>query len=103
MTKIETKELLPAEVAKKLAEQIAAHPNAKILVSSPNAGLGEWNYGFCHVCDVGYEPEIGFLTDDDLGWSETFFSKDEYFDEYSDDPRPEEVPEFNEYIVFWCE
>lgn len=101
MTNVETKELLPAEVAKKLAEQITAHPNAKILVSSPTNG--EWDYVFCHVQDIGYEPELGFLIDDDLGWNETFWSKDDFFSEYGDDPRPEEVPEFNEYIILWCE
>lgn len=103
MTNVETKELLPAEVAKKLAEQITAHPNAKILVSFAAAGYGEWDYVFRHVQDVGYEPELGFLIDDDLGWNETFWSKDEFFSEYGDDPRPEEVPEFNEYIILWCE
>ena len=95
-----TSGLSPKEVVRKLAEQITAHPNAKILVSSPTA---DCDYVFCHVQDVGYEPELGFLIDDDLGWSETFWSKDEYFSEYSDDPRPEEVPEFNEYIILWCE
>lgn len=103
MIEANIKELSPAEVARKLAEQITAHPNAKILVSSPTTGYGEWDYIFCHVQDVGYEPELGFLIDDDLGWSETFWSKDEYFSEYGDDPRPEEVPEFNEYIILWCE
>lgn len=67
-----TNELSPKEVVRKLAEQIAAHPNAKILVSSPTTGHGEWDYIFCHVQDVGYEPEVGFLIDDDLGWNETF-------------------------------
>ena len=69
---MKTNELSPKEVARKLAEQIAAHPNAKILVSSPTAGIGNYDYIFCRVFDVGYEPEIGFLIDDDLGWSETF-------------------------------
>ena len=97
---MKTNELLPKEVAQKLAEQITAHPNAKILVSSPSA---DWDYVFCHVQNVGYEPELGFLIDDDLGWNETFWSKNEYFSEYGDNPRPEEVPEFNEYIILWCE
>lgn len=98
-----TSELSPKEVVRKLAEQITAHPNAKILVNSPTTGYGEWDYILCHVQDVSYEPELGFLINDDLGWSETFWSKDEYFSEYGDDSRPEEVPEFNEYIIIWCE
>lgn len=95
-----TSELSPKEVARKLAEQITTHPNAKILVNSPTA---DWDYVFCHIQDIGYEPELGFLVDDNLEWSETFWSKDEYFSEYGDDPRPEDIPEFNEYIILWCE
>lgn len=98
-----TSELSPKEVVQKLAEQITAHPNAKILVSSPTAGYGEWDYIFCHVQDVTYEPELGFLIDDDLGRNETFWSKDEYLSEYGDGTRPEEIPEFNEYIILWGE
>lgn len=98
-----TSELSPKEVVQKLAEQIAAHPNAKILVSSPTEGHGEWDCVFCHVQDVNYEPELGFLIDDELGWNEMFWSKDDFFSEYGDDPCPEEVPEFNEYIILWCE
>lgn len=98
---MKTNELSPKEVVQKLAEQITAHPNAKILVSSPTAA--DWDYVFCHIQDIAYEPELGFLFDDDLGWNETFWSKDEYFSEYGDDPCPEEVPEFNEYIILWCE
>lgn len=98
-----TNELSPKEVVRKLTEQITAHPNAKILVSSPTMAYADWDYVFCHIQDIGYEPELGFLVDDYLERSETFWSKDEYFSEYGDDPRPEEVPEFNEYIILWCE
>lgn len=98
-----TSELSPKEVVQKLAEQITAHPNAKILVNSPTTCYGECNYIFCHVQDVSYEPELGFLVDDDLERSKTFWSKDEYLSEYGDDSRSEEVPEFNEYIILWCE
>ena len=98
-----TSELSPKEVVQKLAEQITAHPNAKILVNSPTAGCEEWDYILYHVRDVGYEPELGFLIDDDLGWPKTFWGKDDYLSEYGDDPNPEEVPEFNEYIILWCE
>ena len=95
-----TSELSPKEVARKLSEQITAHPNAKILVSSPTV---DWNYILCQIQDISYEPELGFLIDDDLGWYETFWSKDEYFSEYGDDSRPEDIPEFNEYIILYCE
>ena len=100
MIEANIKELSPAEVARKLAEQITAHPNAKLLVSSPTAG--EWDYLFCHVLDVSYEPEIGFELEDGEP-VETFWSKEEYFSEYGEDPNPDEIPEFNEYIILWCE
>lgn len=90
----------PLDFLLELKEMVEKHPNAKILVSSPAA---DWDYIFCHVFDVGYEPELGFLMDDDLGWSKTVWSKDEYFSEYGDDPHPEKAPEFNEYIILWCD
>lgn len=99
-TRVKVSELSPKEVAKMLAEQITAHPNAKLLVSSPS---GESDYVFCHVFDVGYEPEIGFLADEVLDYTETFWSKEEYFFEYGEDPNPDEIPEFHEYIILWCE
>lgn len=98
-----TSELSPKEVAQRLTEQITAHPNVKILVNSPTAGCAEWDCILCRVRDVGYEPELGFLIDDDLGWHKTFWGKDDYLSEYSDAPHSEEVPEFNEYIILWCE
>ena len=98
-----TNELSPKEVVRKLAEQINAHPNAKILVSSPTTSYGEWDYTLCYIQDVSYEPELGFLSDDDLELNDAFWNKDEYFSECGDDPRPEEIPEFNEYIILWCE
>lgn len=99
-TRVSVETLSPTELVKRLSEQITAHPNAKLLVSSPS---DESDYVFCHVFDVGYEPEIGFLEHKYLDYTETFWSKDEYFYDYGEDTNPEEVPEFNEYIILWCE